>query len=116
RGEDRDARNWAEWGAPRRHLLKIGAFGGAGITLGGLAANSKPFVRSAAAQGSTPKVGGTIAMSLADSDVQNFDPIIPTDNMSIWTMLLIYDQLIRVASDGKSLEPGLAEKWDVSAD
>ena len=61
-------------------------------------------------------VGGTISMSLADDDVQNFDPIIPTDNMSIWTMLLIYDTLIRVGPDGNSLEPGLAESWTASED
>jgi len=36
--------------------------------------------------------------------------------MSIWTMLLIYDQLIRVAPDGQSLEPGLAESWEISDD
>lgn len=31
-------------------------------------------------------------------------------------MLLFYDQLIRPAPDGASLEPGLAERWEVSAD
>ena len=36
--------------------------------------------------------------------------------MSIWTMLLIYDQVIRVGPDGLSLEPGLAESWEVSDD
>jgi peptide/nickel transport system substrate-binding protein len=61
-------------------------------------------------------LGGSLAMSLADSDVQNFDPIVPTDNMSIWTMLLIYEQLIRVSPDGASLEPGLAESWERSED
>ncbi|MER3486522.1 MAG: ABC transporter substrate-binding protein, partial [Chloroflexota bacterium] len=47
---------------------------------------------------------------------QNFDPPVPIDNMSIWTMLLIYDQLIRVGPDGQSLEPGLAKSWQVSQD
>jgi ABC-type transport system substrate-binding protein len=113
--EELEARQWAEWRASRRHLLRVGAFGGAGIALGGLAANAGPFVRGAAAQ-DQPKAGGTIAMSLADSDVQNFDPTVPTDNMSIWTMLLIYDTLIRVGPDGNSLEPGLAASWEKSAD
>jgi peptide/nickel transport system substrate-binding protein len=110
------ANQWAEWRSSRRRLLKIGAFSGAGIALGGLATSAAPFVRSAAAQDGTPKVGGSLAMSLADDDVQNFDPIIPTDNMSIWTMLLIYDTLIRVGPDGNSLEPGLAESWTASDD
>jgi peptide/nickel transport system substrate-binding protein len=111
-----EAQQWAAWRVSRRHLLKIGAFSGAGIALGGMAASTQPFVRSAAAQDATPKSGGTLSMSLADDDVQNFDPIIPTDNMSIWTMLLIYDTLIRVGPDGNSLEPGLAESWTKSED
>jgi peptide/nickel transport system substrate-binding protein len=110
------AKQWAEWRASRRHLIKIGAFSGAGLALGGVAAGSGPFLRSAAAQDATPKVGGSIRMSLADDDAQNFDPIIPTDNMSIWTMLLFYDTLIRVGPDGNSLEPGLASSWTHSDD
>jgi peptide/nickel transport system substrate-binding protein len=113
--EELAAEQWAEWRVSRRSLLRVGAFGGGAIVLSGVAATGRPFLQSAAAQ-DQPKSAGKVAMSLADQDVQNFDPIIPTDNMSIWTMLLIYDQLIRVASDGKSLEPGLAEKWDVSQD
>ena len=35
---------------------------------------------------------------------------------SIWYFMSIYDQLIRVAPDGISLVPGLAESWDVSDD
>lgn len=110
-----EASQWAAWRTSRRHLLKMGAFSGAGIALGGVAANSGPLLRSAAAQ-DTPKSGGSIRMSLADDDAQNFDPIIPTDNMSIWTMLLFYDTLIRVGPDGNSLEPGLAESWTHSDD
>jgi peptide/nickel transport system substrate-binding protein len=115
-GDELAAKQWAEWRSSRRKLLKMGAFAGAGIALGGVAANAGPFLRSAAAQDATPKSGGSIAMSLADDDVQNFDPIIPTDNMSIWTMLLIYDTLIRVGPDGNSLEPGLAASWTHSDD
>ena len=55
-------------------------------------------------------------MSLADDDVASFDPIVPFDNMSIWTMLLIYDQVIRVDVAGTGLEGGLAETWEVSDD
>lgn len=112
---DLATRQWAEWRASRRGLLKTGAFAGLGIAAAGALPVASPFVRSAAAQ-DTPKSGGSIAMSLADDDVQNFDPIIPTDNMSIWTMLLIYDTLIRVGPDGNSLEPGLASSWTHSDD
>ena len=61
-------------------------------------------------------MGGAISMSLADDDVSSFDPIVPFDNMSIWTMLLIYDQILRVDAEGTGLEGGLAETWDVSDD
>jgi peptide/nickel transport system substrate-binding protein len=63
-----------------------------------------------------PVLGGKISMSLADADVLTFDPIASSDNMSIWTDLLIYDQLMRVSADGTALEPGLAEKWEASTD
>jgi peptide/nickel transport system substrate-binding protein len=107
-------RQWSDWTLSRRKLFGLGAgaaLAGAAVANGGHAR----VARAAQAEG-TPIMGGTLTMSLADADVQSFDPIVPTDNMSIWTMLLIYDQLIRVAADGTSLEPGLAEKWERSQD
>jgi peptide/nickel transport system substrate-binding protein len=65
---------------------------------------------------SAPKAGGKVRMSLADSDVTSFDPIVPFDNMSIWTMLHVYDQLVRVGKDGRSVEPDAADTWKVSQD
>ena len=65
---------------------------------------------------SAPKTGGKIRMSLADSDVTSFDPIVPFDNMSIWTMLHMYDQLVRVGKDGRSVEPDAADSWKVTPD
>lgn len=106
---------WAEWKANRRRLLKAGVFASSAMAFAGFGATR--FVAPAAsAQEAEPKMGGSLAMSLADDDVQSFDPIIVSDNMGIWTMLLIYDQLIRVAADGVSLEPGLAESWEKSDD
>lgn len=63
----------------------------------------------------TEATAGTLTMARA-TEPDSLDPIIPTDNQSIYTMLLIYDQLIRVAKDGKSVEAGLAEKWEISPD
>lgn len=122
----------------RRRLLKAGIGMGAGVAVlpllaacGGSSGSSSSSGNStapAAAGTSTtkagteagtsgkPKMGGKVTMSLADADVKNFDPIIPTDNMSIWTMVLIYDQIVRNGPSGKEVEPGLAEKWDVAPD
>ncbi len=108
-------RQWAEWRATRRGLLKSAGLTAGALTIGGGAVLASPAARVGAQDGE-PKYGGSIAMSLADDDVTTFDPIIPFDNMAIWTMLLIYDQVIRVGPDGLSLEPGLAETWDVSDD
>src|SRR5262245_42483291 len=103
--DDLATRQWAEWRASRRRLIQMGAFAGGAIAAGGALTFASPLARSVSAQ-DAPAAGGTLAMSLADDDVQSFDPIIPSDNMSIWTMLLIYDTLIRVGPDGNSLEPG----------
>ncbi|MGN6485497.1 MAG: ABC transporter substrate-binding protein, partial [Thermomicrobiales bacterium] len=105
---------WNQWALSRRSMLKTSL---AGVAAAAIANGGMLPIRSVAAQDdATPVAGGSLSMSLADDDVQSFDPIVPTDNMSIWTMLLIYDQLIRVAPDGVSLEPGLAEKWEISDD
>ena len=108
-------RQWAEWALTRRHLLKSAGFAAGAFALAGTGLAGQPAVRVAAQEGE-PKYGGAISMSLADDDVSSFDPIVPFDNMSIWTMLLIYDQIIRVGPDGLSLEPCLAETWEASDD
>jgi peptide/nickel transport system substrate-binding protein len=59
--------------------------------------------------------GGVMRLAMIE-DALSLDPIIPSDNASIWTVLLIFDQLVRTGVDGKTLEPGLAEKWDISED
>jgi len=109
------AHQWAQWRASRRRFLgQAGAAAGA-LALTGSVFAGRPQATAAAAQ-DAPVMGGSVSMSLADDDVASFDPIVPFDNMSIWTMLLIYDQLIRVGPDGLSLEGGAAESWDVSDD
>lgn len=106
---------WSQWRTSRRKALGLGM--GGGLAMAALANGGFPVISALAAQDEgEPVLGGSLSMSLADADVQNFDPIVPTDNMSIWTMLLIYEQLIRVAPDGASLEPGLAESWERSED
>lgn len=47
-------------------------------------------------------------------DIISFDPIIPSDNASIWTQLLIFDQLVRTGVKADKVEPGLASSWSVS--
>src|SRR5215208_3980700 len=109
------ARQWAEWRATRRRMLQAG-FGGAALALAGTSGFSgwRPAVREAMAQ-ETPTAGGSVNMGIV-ADVQSFDPPIPGDNMSNWTMLNIYDQVLRVAKNGQEVEPCLAESYDLSDD
>jgi peptide/nickel transport system substrate-binding protein len=90
-------------------------------------------LRSAGAQDSTPaagaaqvigelpeisvagKTGGTLNMGIS-FDATNFDPIKTQDNMSLWTEMEIYSQLVRVNNVGTDIEGDLAKSWDVSDD
>jgi len=63
--------------------------------------------------GATP--GGTLRYARAE-DSDNLDPVTNDGNVNIWVFMNIYDQLVRVAPDGVSLEPALAESWEISPD
>ncbi len=69
----------------------------------------------AATPAGSPVAGGTLVMA-RNADVLSWDPIIPTDNPSIWAQLNVFDQLVRVGRDGKSVDPDLASSWDISPD
>lgn len=62
-----------------------------------------------------PADATTLRVAIAE-DALTLDPIASSDNPSIWTELLIFDQLVRPSKDGTKIEPGLAEKWSISAD
>lgn len=60
-------------------------------------------------------LASTLRLGIA-ADALTLDPIHTNDNPALWTELLIFDQLVRTGKDGKSMEAGLAEKWEISAD
>lgn len=93
----------------RRRFLQLTAAGmaGAGLATAGLAAPG--------AGAATPRRGGVLRLGQV-GDVKSFDGPLISDNNSIWTMLLIYDQLTRPTVDGLNIEPGLATTWDISKD
>lgn len=86
----------------RRALLLGGGF--ALIAAFGLGASPSPAWAA-----------GTFRLAMAE-DALTLDPIASSDNASIWTELLIFDQLVRPSRDGTKLEPGLAESWTISPD
>jgi peptide/nickel transport system substrate-binding protein len=59
--------------------------------------------------------GGTLRFARRD-DSDDLDPVTQDGNVDIWIFMNVYDQLIRVTPDGASLEPALAESWEVSTD
>lgn len=79
--------------------------------------NASPVGSPAAAATSAPlgKAGGSVTF-VRGADSDNLDPVTNDGNINIWVFMSIYDQLIKVANNGLDLTPGLAEKWDTSAD
>ena len=51
-----------------------------------------------------------------NQDSKTLDPVLTADNIDIWILPNIYDQLVRLNPKDNKLEPDLAEKWDISAD
>jgi len=93
-------------GFSRRDFLKL-----TGAAVGAVALAGVPDLADAA----SPRHGGTLTLGNT-ADVVSFQPYAVSDNVSIWTMLLIYDQLTRPSVNGLSIEPGLAKSWDISKD
>ncbi len=109
------ARLIPDGGLSRRDFLRLTAAGAAVGAAGPLTTRAVEAAGRLARPAGSPKRGGTLR--LADiGDVVSFEPYAVTDNYSIWTLLLVYDQLTRPTVDGLSIEPGLASSWDISSD
>ena len=67
------------------------------------------FLSLGPAQAATLRLGVT-------ADALSMDPIASSDNPSIWTQLLLFDQLVRPSKDGTKLDPGIADSWQISRD
>jgi peptide/nickel transport system substrate-binding protein len=65
--------------------------------------------------GGTTKKGGTFTMARNEEPL-SLDPIVPSDNGSIWVIYQMFDQLTTVNEDSSDVVPSLAESWDVSED
>jgi peptide/nickel transport system substrate-binding protein len=94
-------------GMTRSQFLRLTA-AGAAMALGA------PTVAQAASAGS-PKRGGQIRLGNT-APITTFQPYVVGDNATVWNLLLIYDQLTRPTADGLSIQPSLAESWEISPD
>jgi peptide/nickel transport system substrate-binding protein len=100
-------------GLSRRAFLCLAGLGAAAVAAGAPALAQATDRRGSAT--SSPRRGGALRLGTA-ADVVSFEPYAVSDNASIWTMLLLYDQLTRPSKDGLRVEPSLAQAWDISPD
>jgi peptide/nickel transport system substrate-binding protein len=98
-------------GMSRSQFMKLTAVGAAAAM--GLPALAPDVVGAASA--SAPTRGGSIRLGNT-ADITTFEPYVVGDNATIWNLTLIYDQLTRPSKDAQSVEPSLAQSWDVSKD
>jgi peptide/nickel transport system substrate-binding protein len=61
------------------------------------------------------EAGGTLVVA-RPADIFTFDQYNTQDDRSIFTELTIYERLVKLSADGKSVEPELATSWKVSPD
>jgi peptide/nickel transport system substrate-binding protein len=80
--------------------------------VGGLVAVG--LVVSAAAEAAV-KRGGTMTLARPDEPL-SLDPVIPSDNGSIYVLAQVCESLLLADESGKGLVPGLAESWEISKD
>src|SRR5262245_51491577 len=95
-------------GLDRRELLVRAGIGGAGLALSGALA-------PVAAAHPLAKRGGTFTMARNEEPL-SFDPLIPSDNGSIWVLFNMFDQLTTINRDSSGVVPSLAQSWEISKD
>jgi peptide/nickel transport system substrate-binding protein len=97
----------------RRQLLRRAAVGGVMLGLPVWPSVAEAADRRLAAIGAVR--GGVLKMA-RNEEAQSFDPVVPGDNGSIYSIQQIFDQLTRLNHDSTFIVPGLAESWQISAD
>src|SRR5919205_1467937 len=91
-----------------RRLLMTGVLT-ASILTAGLA------TRPDAAQGAAPAASAKNTLSIGWTiETKTLDPAGRTENPDIWVQVNVFDRLVSVGKDGKTIQPDLATKWSVS--
>src|SRR5919199_29152 len=91
-----------------RRLLVTGALTASLLSAG--LATSTHDARGAVAPASTKNtlsIGWTI-------ETKTLDPAGKTENPDIWVQVNVFDRLVTVGKDGKTIQPDLATKWSIS--
>jgi peptide/nickel transport system substrate-binding protein len=101
----------------KQALLRFGA-GSALFTLPGLLAACGGGGGEGEGTGTSEgavKKGGRFSMARNEEPL-SLDPIVPSDNGSIWVIYQMFDQLTTVNEDSSGVAPSLADSWEVSSD
>src|SRR3954451_16202333 len=83
-----------------------------GLAAAGLAAALLPG--TIAAEAAATRGGKMTYARYADSLF--LDPVLNDANVDIWVLTNLYDTLLAPTADGVGVQPGLATKWETSAD
>ena len=62
-----------------------------------------------------PKYGGTLVFGKS-GDASTFDPALASDGETFYATTQVYDNLVQFKYGATDIEPGLAERWEVSKD
>lgn len=75
------------------------------------------FLRSGDAPApSAPASAGNSIVVARPADIFTFDPFNTQDDRSMFTQLTVFERLVKLTADGKSVEPELATEWSVAED
>jgi peptide/nickel transport system substrate-binding protein len=103
----------------RQAILRFGAAGALVALPGWLAACGGDGDGEGQQTGATPtgdvKKGGRFSMARNEEPL-SLDPIVPSDNGSIWVIYQMFDQLTTVNEDSSGIAPSIAESWEISPD
>lgn len=88
----------------------IAALTGCGSTAGGNNNNSQ--VQSSADSSESEKK----VIMARGIDSSTLDPAMASKNQDVWMMNFVLEGLVRSSEDGKSVEPGVADSWEISDD
>lgn len=103
----------------KRAILRFGAAGALVALPGWLAACGGDGDEEGQQTGTTPtgdvKKGGRFSMARNEEPL-SLDPLVPSDNGSIWVIYQMFDQLTTVNEDSSGIAPSIAESWEISPD
>ena len=97
----------------RRELLRRLGLGGAALAFPGLLAACGGGGKKSAATTTTAGTRGGVFKMARNEEPLSFDPLVPSDNGSIWVLYNMFDQLTTVNSASNDVVPSVAAAWDI---